>query len=802
MDFKNTMNRISKRFSSPAGNTELKSLKDYKRKTLYALLWGTAFITAAMLGILVILRFTAPLLVPDQDQQLLFRACIVILLGILVIALLERYISYEAASLAFNFLLIVGILLGDSPQELAFGRSLIFLILPVVTASVLLRPWAGLVVAALSCTFITAVPIYLHTGLPNFPAILILILVAVIIQQATSNLGRVVAKELKDSHYLLESQDRYLKVTESLSNAIFIVDLAGIITDCNGVALKMLGISSKQDLLGLSGSSLVHPDEKVLITEINAQMLQKGSFRRTDFKSLRKDGSTFITDISAATITGWEGKPSSFVFMLQDITERKQAEIALRESEEKYRRLIETLPIGVIVHQGGPIQLINPTGAKIMGGKTQEELIGTYVLDLVHPDYQQVVRKRIQATLTHDLNAEPIEEKLMRIDGTTFDAEVVALPINFKDKASMLVMFADITERKQAEAALRKSEENFRNLSENTADGILIVAPDGRHIYGNRHACDLLRYSPEEMLQTSQIDLADSAAYPQLQQRLQDRLAGRPGPTMYETVVRRKDGTSFPADITATRTVWQDQTCDLVLFRDITEHKQAQEAIKSQNQRIQEVSRQLVEVQERERHLLASELHDDLGQSLTSLKLMLELASSTRTTNKQQEVMGDARELVSELMGKVRNLSLDLRPAMLDDFGLFAALRWLFERFHGQTGISIQCNYNLTSNQRFPPPVETAAFRIVQESLTNIARHAGVQEAQVNIEIGKTLSIGIADTGTGFDFAHDNVQMTADSGGLSGMQERARLLGGQLQIYSEKGSGTRVVAEIPLTGGA
>jgi len=304
-----------------------------------------------------------------------------------------------------------------------------------------------------------------------------------------------------------------------------------------------------------------------------------------------------------------------------------------------------------------------------------------------------VVRKRIQATLTHGLNAEPIEEKLMRIDGTTFDAEVVALPINFKDKATMLVMFADITERKQAEAALRKSEENFRNLSENTVDGISIVAPNGRHVYANRHACEFLGYSPEEILQTSLIDLADPVAYPQLQQRLQDRLVGRPVPT------------------------------------------------------------------------------------------------------------GDARELVSELMGKVRNLSLDLRPAMLDDFGLFAALRWLFERFHGQTGILIQCNYKVTSNQHFPPSVETAAFRIVQESLTNIARHAGVQEAQVNLEIGKTLSIEITDKGTGFDPVH-NVKITADSGGLSGMQERARLLGGIVQIYSEKGSGTRVVAEIPLMGGA
>jgi|GEM_PF-4167313 len=369
--WKQIMNTIFKPYSTLASSVAPKSLKEHKRKTLNAMLWGSAFVAIFMLGIVFILRFTAPNLVTHQDQQLFIRACIVVVLGILGIMLLEYYLSYEAASLAFNLLIIVAILFGDTPQQLAFGRSLIFLILPVVMASILLRPWAGLVVAAFSCTFIVAVPLVLHTGLPNFSAIIILILVAVIIQQATSNLERAVAQELKTNHSLLESQDRYRKITESLSNGIFIVDLAGTITDRNSAALKMLGISSKQDLLvGVHGSSLVHPDEKVLIPEINAQMLQKGSFKGTDFKSLRKDGSTFITDISAATITDWEGKPSSFVFMLQDITERKQAETALRESEEKYRRLIETLPIGVIVHQGRPIQLINPTGVIIMGGKT------------------------------------------------------------------------------------------------------------------------------------------------------------------------------------------------------------------------------------------------------------------------------------------------------------------------------------------------------------------------------------------------------------------------------------------------
>ena len=219
-----------------------------------------------------------------------------------------------------------------------------------------------------------------------------------------------------------------------------------------------------------------------------------------------------------------------------------------------------------------------------------------------------------------------------------------------------------------------------------------------------------------------------------------------------------------------------------------------------QNQTIQEVSRKLVEVEEQEKRLLASELHDDLGQSLTSLKLMLELASGSHSPATRRQKMAEGRELVSELMDKVRNLSLDLRPAMLDDFGLFPALRWLFDRLQSQMGISIHCNCDLESNQRFEPHIETAAFRIIQEALTNVARHASVREARVTVSTGKAISIEISDSGTGFD-ASRIAQNATVSAGLSGMQERARLLGGHVEFQSKPGAGTRVLAEIPLGEG-
>ncbi len=224
--------------------------------------------------------------------------------------------------------------------------------------------------------------------------------------------------------------------------------------------------------------------------------------------------------------------------------------------------------------------------------------------------------------------------------------------------------------------------------------------------------------------------------------------------------------------------------------------KESEKAIFQQNQHIQEISQKLLDVQEREKHLLAAELHDDLGQSLTSLKLLVELASKDNAAAHRQKEMEEARELVVELMTKVRDLSLDLRPAMLDDFGLFPALRWLFDRFQSSTGISIHCNYNLECRERFDPRVETACFRIIQEALTNIARHASVKEAAVSISTGNVLLIEIADSGKGFA-PPDITSTLSTSTGLSGMQERARLLGGSVEIISSPGSGTRILASIP-----
>ena len=226
------------------------------------------------------------------------------------------------------------------------------------------------------------------------------------------------------------------------------------------------------------------------------------------------------------------------------------------------------------------------------------------------------------------------------------------------------------------------------------------------------------------------------------------------------------------------------------MYMDITQRKEAEAAL-------QTVSSRLLAVQESERKHLARELHDEIGQLLTGLRLMLNPKNSD--TDVREHRLEHARAIVDDLLGRVRRLSFDLRPADLDQFGLVPALLAFFDRFTEQTGILVDFKHN-GMERRFASELETAAYRIVQEALTNVARHAGVAGVIVRAWTEHdTLTLRIEDRGHGFD--PESVWKNARSSGLSGMRERAILLGGRLMIDSAPGSGTTITAELPLLDG-
>jgi PAS domain S-box-containing protein len=232
--------------------------------------------------------------------------------------------------------------------------------------------------------------------------------------------------------------------------------------------------------------------------------------------------------------------------------------------------------------------------------------------------------------------------------------------------------------------------------------------------------------------------------------------------------------------------------------QDVTELRKAEQELQEYAARHEALARRLLKVQEEERRRLSRELHDEVGQILTGLRLLLN-PSGALTADAAKAGFEQARTLVDELLERVRQLSFDLRPAVLDQLGLLPGLLGLFERYTKQTGVLVNFAHQGV-NRRFAPEVETTAYRIVQEALTNVARHAAVASASVSVwTSANMLSAQIADHGRGFDAGDALAKLR--SGGLLGMQERVTPLGGRLTIASRPGAGTQITAELPFDEG-
>jgi signal transduction histidine kinase len=230
-------------------------------------------------------------------------------------------------------------------------------------------------------------------------------------------------------------------------------------------------------------------------------------------------------------------------------------------------------------------------------------------------------------------------------------------------------------------------------------------------------------------------------------------------------------------------------------YRHLVEEREKLQAalaeLSAKHEQLRVLSRKILEAQENERRRVAIELHDEVGQMLTGLKLIL-----SRKQEEQFRVVDDARAVADELLQRVREMSLNLRPATLDDLGLYAALDGLFKRFTHQTQIAVKHNINPLNDRRFDNLIETTIFRVTQEALTNVARHAGVNEVEAVLNANtEHIWLGVEDKGKGFDIT---AQKSGSSIGLSGMAERVNLAGGNLKIQSSPGKGTFILVDFML----
>jgi PAS domain S-box-containing protein len=324
---------------------------------------------------------------------------------------------------------------------------------------------------------------------------------------------------------------------------------------------------------------------------------------------------------------------------------------------------------------------------------------------------------------------------------------------------------------------LQKERAVLDKLFDQTPEAVAVTR-NGEVVRVNCEFTRLFGYAPREAMGQRLDDLIASGA--------DEDAAAAEGRTPIDGFRYRKDGTQIRiAGVRVQVAMPNGETEHYSLMRDVTEQKRAEQALRL-------FPRRLIETQEAEKQRIARELHDEVGQMLTGVGMLLGSTEGMPADAKAR--IAEARTVLHDLTARVRGMSLDLRPALLEDFGLVRALRTLLQRYERQTGIRVAFEGDELEGRRFRPEIEITAYRIVQEALTNVARHAQVQEAAVRLSCkDESLRVEIADRGRGFDFA------VASSGtvGLAGMFERAAAVGGELMLAPSAGSGTRVLATLP-----
>ncbi len=525
-----------------------------------------------------------------------------------------------------------------------------------------------------------------------------------------------------------------------------------------------------------------HKDRPDIIADIRRCLSERSTFSRETDLQFRTANRMRRLNITFVFVP-----PNQVMVHTDDVTEQREAEKSIRDSEDRYRTLAEASPDMIFMcAPNGDIIYTNTLGAQQwnlrpdqVAGKKQEELFPPEIATRHTAAIRRVCETK------QPLFSEVTE--MLQESKVWIETRLVPI-LNGKGEATaVLGVSRDITHRRQMEDAVRESEANFRALAENALDGIIIMTgAEARLVYANKAAVGMSTYSEEELLKLTLWDIV----LPELREdgwaTFQRRLAGDIlVPTRYETRAIRKDGSQFPVDVSIAKTIWRGRPAVMAIARDISLQKKLEE----ERTRL---AANLLEVQEKERRDISSVLHDHLGQLLTLTRL--ELGSVEGGDAASQQSIRNAMARLDEMLGSVRRLAVALRPPIIDDLGIEVALETLTEDFTDGSSIHVSFT-NVGPKPALTDATETCLYRVLQEALTNAAKHS--ESSQVNVQLktcGNETCLEIQDNGIGFD---QNDQQNQKGIGFIGMRERLSRCGGSLEIISEKNKGTRIRACVP-----
>lgn len=609
---------------------------------------------------------------------------------------------------------------------------------------------------------------------------------------------------------LARSQARFLATFNQAAVGIAHSDLDGRCLEANQKLCDITGYT-REELLGRKFTDITHPDDVAASIEFRKRVTSPHDpvqSQQREKRYIRKDGSIVWCLLTTSVVRNEAGNIDYLAAVIQDITGRKAAEQALSALEQEQRRLAglaETerarLAEAQAVARIGSWETRFPELDVTWSAETHR-IFGTDAhsfrpthekfLAFVHSEDRATVETAFSSSL-EVRSSQTIEHRIVLADGSVkFVEERWRTFLDARGQPVRAVgTCQDITEKISAE----RDRAQLAAIVESSNDAIISSVPETKKILSwNRAAERMFGWNANEAIGQSVRIITPPEYIGQLDPLIRRTMQGETVAPA-ETWRQRRDGSRFEAQVSfsAVRDKDGKVTAIATIVRDITEIKRAESTLRA-------LTRRLSEVEENERRNIHRELHDQIGASLSALKLDLSLIGGMLDAEAKKTVgirLQRAQQLTGETIARIRDVMADLRPPALDDFGLLAALRTHAQPFAARLGIPVHVNGD-EIEPRLAISVETALFRITQEALTNIAKHAHAHRVVINLDSNPgRVTLVIADDGTGFDAGQGNPR--PESWGLRNMRERAQAMDADLRIESSPGKGTRVIVEVSRT---
>jgi len=528
------------------------------------------------------------------------------------------------------------------------------------------------------------------------------------------------------------------------------------------------------------------------LNAIREEFWQTGGIASIDLEAIRPDGSKRWVSTRGEAERDASGRIVRYRGTAQDVTERRQVEEALRESEERFRRVVEHIGDAIVVDDVyGHVVFANDQFLNLFGFR-REELHNLKLEDYIAPEYRAQLRDRHDRRMKGEAMPAHFEYEGCRRDGTRMWLEVDVVPVRAQDGklAGTQSAVRDITERKQAEQALRESEERFRLVANAAPVMIWKAGPDKLCNYFNQSWLEFSGRPLETQLGNGWAQSVHPDDLPKCLETYTQSFDCRV-PFRMEYRLRRHDGEYRWIDDTGAPIFNPDGSFVGYIGScvDITDRKRGEEALRT-------VSGKLIEAQEKERKRIARELHDDINQRLAMLAIEIQQLkdiprlSAAQIRQRSEELFQRTTEISSD----IQLLSHDLHSSSLEYLGLVPAMRGFCTEFAKRQKVEVDFGYSNVPSS-LSPEVALGLFRILQEALHNAVKHSGVGKFEARLMgVARGIQLTIRDSGKGLDL---EAAMSGHGLGLISMRERVNLLKGTISIVSKPKHGTEITVRIP-----